>query len=992
MSETPSAPLDFDAPPGAPPAVDAPDALQAGRYYRVDSSRASYTELARDAGWLAPLAWLTKLLRIKLPGTVNDPNVVTLAPFVVPPEAVAQTVPAAVQEKLAPVLRELADLGFGPAVYFSIDDRFHHSRTCQAALLHRDGRTVARLTHRAEGLQSVRTHFFTEFLSGLAGGGFLCSSSARAQLHVPAACRLNWQPKATTSQLWVAHRQLLEAGRRGGLPVVLHGPADMLAFLEQHHEAVRDFHLARGVFASMQGEDLAQAEALDRSVAQAQAGQVRYPEIMAQLERLQKKQTSWTSVVLVLIVSIGLFVGITAGAWRESWELLFIIVGILLVHEAGHYVAMKLFRYRNVRMFFIPLLGAAVSGEHYTAPGWKKIIVALLGPLPGIFLGGVVGITGLIKGNPLLTKVGLMAVVLNGFQLLPVLPLDGGRVLHALLFSRHYSLETLFQVLAAGGLAGLGLLAGDKVLLYLGLFMLISVPTAFKVAKIATELRQQGLGPVRPPVPAVAAAAARPPWPPVDLAATQPPLAPPTSPPVWRPAADIVEEQSIPLPVAEAIIERAQARFPRLKSPKQLAALTLRVYETLATRPPGILASLAFVFLHGMSFVVALGLLVALAIPQMKGFGDLMAIAQVNPRHAVDPAAIRAWDADSGTRPAATDGTEPARETLIATFADAEDAGRTYDAVLEAAPPDAAAACFGQSVFLSLPASDEAARTHWLAEFEARTTDVFVSGGDAATSLQLTCMLFANGSAVKEQLDNFLDAPASLYLIPPWAGPDLDPRSADERTQHEAARTMLRKLRNTFVTDAPELHAPQEELTRAMRRNNQAEIRRLNAELSDLRHRLRLRELERLRDTAAGPAEREVAARYIAVQIEDREEELARAATRPASASPHGLPEIDEDGFREMLERSCAREREQLGPLLGQLSLTLDGGRPPPHALRYSCRYGSVMEAGGKLVIYACFEDVTRGAPALARWLAQHGGRDFHYELQGPVDIGMDED
>ena len=51
-----------------------------------------------------------------------------------------------------------------------------------------------------------------------------------------------------------------------------------------------------------------------------------------------------------------------------------------------------------------------------------------MGPLPGILLGGVLGIAGIVKGHDMMMQVGMLAVILNGFQLLPVLPLDGGRV------------------------------------------------------------------------------------------------------------------------------------------------------------------------------------------------------------------------------------------------------------------------------------------------------------------------------------------------------------------------------------------------------------------------------------------------------------------------------------------------------------------------------------------------------------------------------------
>ena len=186
-AEIPSSSPDADIPeasPSPPGTHRAPaHTPQAGQYYRVDSSRTSYTELWRDAGTLlAPIAWLSKLLHVKVPGTINDPNVVSLWPFVVADGAVEETIPSDVRQKFEPVMRELTDLGFGEAVYFFIHDLFHHSRTCQVALLHRDGRSVARVTHRVEGFQTSKTHFFTEFLSALTTSGtFLHSSSARAQ-------------------------------------------------------------------------------------------------------------------------------------------------------------------------------------------------------------------------------------------------------------------------------------------------------------------------------------------------------------------------------------------------------------------------------------------------------------------------------------------------------------------------------------------------------------------------------------------------------------------------------------------------------------------------------------------------------------------------------------------------------------------------------------------------------------------------------------------
>ena len=92
------------------------------------------------------IAWLSKLLGIKLPGSVNEPNVVSLRPFLVDDGAAEEAIPSDVWERFQPVLCELQDLGFGEAAYFSIHDVFHHSRTSQVALLHR-GRSIRGAGH-----------------------------------------------------------------------------------------------------------------------------------------------------------------------------------------------------------------------------------------------------------------------------------------------------------------------------------------------------------------------------------------------------------------------------------------------------------------------------------------------------------------------------------------------------------------------------------------------------------------------------------------------------------------------------------------------------------------------------------------------------------------------------------------------------------------------------------------------------------------------------
>ena len=1009
-ADTSSSPLDagkaglpWSASGAIPPPNQTP---QTGQYYRVDSSRASFTELWRDTrSPLVLFAWLTKLLRVKLPGAVNDSNVVSLWPFVVADGAAEETIPADVRQKFEPVIRELTGLGFGEAVFFSIHDRFHHNHTCQAALLHRDGETVARVTHRVEGLHTLKTHFFTEFLSAMPGGMFLHSSSARSQMCVPPVCLLNWDFRAGTSQLWVLHRQKLDAaGRPGNRTIAINGRQEMLEVLESHHEAIRDFNLARGVFSSMRGEDLAQAEALERSLEQARDGQLRYPEVTAQLDRLQQKQTDWTTGIVVLIVSIGLFIGAGAGVWKWSWAMLLMIVGVLLVHEAGHYLGMKLFNYSNVRMFFIPLLGAAVSGHHYTAPAWKKVIVSLMGPLPGIFLGGVLGVVGIIKDNDAMMNVATVAIVLNGLQLLPVLPLDGGRVMHALLFSRHYYLDTVFHGLAVGLLVGIGALVGDGVLFGLGVFVAFGVPVTYKVAKIATELRQQGFGRDEPTPAATVACPIGPGLvtSPSDhvMTATEPMSG---SPPAAVPfgagptGSASAEAHAIPQPAAEAIIEQIQARFPRLTSPRQVAQLTLRVYELLVAKSSGVAAAVGFVLLHGVAFVVSLVLLLVIHIGKNPDLINPFAANNPAPTHSVDPGSITVWrgpsvaagDSNVDTKPPAGHDAPALDEydTVIATFSTPGEARRAFDEVKQEAPASAYLLHFGQSVLVSLPFADESARMRWFNEFDGRAEDVFIDGGeDFGAALTLTCRTLGESSAedMQERLTQFFAIPEALCLIPPWAGDDLDLRSQDERARHETARAMFCKLQEASVADVPELAALRRAMNRAARQDNQDEYQRLSNRFFGLRNQLLLVELAGIRDRETDPIARELADRYIAVQQD-------KMKTEDSETGFDGVE--DEEDWEELTYTLHAKERKELGLLMGQLPLPPDGSRPAPWTLRYSHSFGYAHDSrGNELALHISFEHVQYGAPVFLEWLKRNGCRDFKYELTCTGVSDYDED
>jgi len=1004
------------APPAAAAVKTSPPAniakkhqTQAGRFYRVNSSKSSYTELWRDTRSPAVLiAWIAKILRLKLPGSVNDPNVVSLRPFVVRTEDVPTIVPDDVIQKMAPMLRELTELGFGKPLYFWIDDRFHISRTAQVVLLHREGRSVARVTHRAEGAGYHKHHFFCEFLSALSDKRILQSSSARAQEFVPDAVELVWKYKSSPSQLWIEHRKKMDELRAGGLKFYSI-PNRKAAFTvaERHHHAIRDFQIGRGVFQPLNEDELADIETLDRHSEQAASGQARHPDVLAHLERLQLKKSNPVSSLVVLLVSIGVFVALGMSVWGGGWKYILVIVGILLVHEAGHFIAMRMLGYRNVRMFFIPLLGAAVTGQHYTAPGWKKVVVALMGPLPGIFLGGIAGVVAMVYGNDTLSLLALATIALNALQLIPVMPFDGGRVMHTLIFSRNYYLEAIFQVVAVIALIGMGALAGGRIMTGLGVAMLIGVFHTFKVAKIASTLKQRGFGHViagalhqptayaneESGVPAATAAA--------------PPTAPPTAPTDEPPVLEYSNTPNtsefdtadglIPQPVAEAIVDETQKNFPNIKAPKMVAEMSLRVFEVMASRPPGVLASVGFGILHAASFIFALVMVAVLIVGRGPNLGWAMGMP---------------WDMDAGQVPLVVDNIQnwsstdemigdtvratnlaladeddravSTYQTLAINFFDDAAALKGFESIKAAAPATARLMLFGRTVLLRVAKDDSATTDRWINMYETTAETVFMI--DAVEGASVTLTVDTDSVVAPAVLESSLKSyfnNLELPLIPPWsAGGPLDERTAEERRRHEAARAFALKLNGVEVYDDPVLDPFRKKIERAARLNQDKQIQKIRAEMEAKQNELIAAAQQKIRDDAVDSELREFADVFIAFAAEQRELLKTISVIEDGGDFEKRYAEYDKANKALQQRRTAA-----LAPYMGAWPTAEDeDDETAERRRRLSARYGFVYseDSNEKIQVSVSLIDIMRGLPALLEWLQAEGATNPRYAIEQP--------
>jgi hypothetical protein len=117
----------------------------------------------------------------------------------------------------------------------------------------------------------------------------------------------------------------------------------------------------------------------------------------------------------------------------------------------------------------------------------QRALVSLMGPLPGIVLAFVASFLAPYDSR-FLAEVVVLALAINAFNLLPILPLDGGHYLHWTLFARWPSARRLIRLLNALALVGVGWVLDAWILLGFGSFLLFGAVASFFDGS-AAELR-----------------------------------------------------------------------------------------------------------------------------------------------------------------------------------------------------------------------------------------------------------------------------------------------------------------------------------------------------------------------------------------------------------------------------------------------------------------------------------------------------------------------
>jgi Zn-dependent protease len=130
--------------------------------------------------------------------------------------------------------------------------------------------------------------------------------------------------------------------------------------------------------------------------------------------------SSWT-----LLLSLWLY------ALAFGWRFGLVLVGILVVHEFGHYAAFRAYGLAVRVPVFVPFLGAFTAGA-LPDDLEEDANIALAGPLSGLVLAGLCYGAGIAWSDPFWYACAYAAAFLNLFNMIPTPPFDGGRIIGAL--------------------------------------------------------------------------------------------------------------------------------------------------------------------------------------------------------------------------------------------------------------------------------------------------------------------------------------------------------------------------------------------------------------------------------------------------------------------------------------------------------------------------------------------------------------------------------
>ncbi len=394
---------------------------------------------------------------------------------------------------------EIAALGFQRYATYTVDDG--HDRCIAVMLKHPSLPAVANIYLRAGSFMAYPTWFWS-----FAKSGEILMTANRQPISQPLPGVTRIDPFVpTVQQHWQAHQ-----ARMAGQELEAITPETAYDKIKSATTGYADYNLAQGNFTGKDGHyflTLSAAVTMTREYMRRRRGfrtpyatvvtsdrfrSAFYAETYEVYEHAKKRLRARRSVSLwLLAISGSLSFGLFA-AWL-GWQAAAAVILVLLVHECGHALAMRLFGYKDMNMFFIPFMGAVVTGNHKDVPVWQQVIVLLAGPVPGLLFGiWVILHIHSFPANGFMVILGINAAVINLFNLLPLAFLDGGKLVEMTLLTRWPFALFGFAGFSAVALTGIMIYLKSYNMLIISVILFLAARLLWRVAKVRTAVKREG--------------------------------------------------------------------------------------------------------------------------------------------------------------------------------------------------------------------------------------------------------------------------------------------------------------------------------------------------------------------------------------------------------------------------------------------------------------------------------------------------------------------
>jgi len=139
------------------------------------------------------------------------------------------------------------------------------------------------------------------------------------------------------------------------------------------------------------------------------------------------------SAKMIKVVLAG--ASIAAYSWLFSFQFAMALIACLVFHEYGHIKAMKHFGMKTKGIYLIPFMGGLALSDEKINTRWQDVVISIMGPSFGLLMSIASLMAYWLTGESFFAGLAAFNALLNLFNLLPILPLDGGHILKSISFS-----------------------------------------------------------------------------------------------------------------------------------------------------------------------------------------------------------------------------------------------------------------------------------------------------------------------------------------------------------------------------------------------------------------------------------------------------------------------------------------------------------------------------------------------------------------------------